>query len=101
MLINKIYLLSTMFAFLPMWSYAQKITLGACTTRDGGAYKGEMQAGKPHGKGTAVYKNGDTSKYNMSRANVKDKASTRSLTEKNMKANGSRISSTGSALITL
>ena len=60
MLINKIYLLSTMFAFLPMWSYAQKITLGACTTRDGGAYKGEMQAGKPHGKGTAVYKNGDT-----------------------------------------
>ena len=60
MLINKIYLLSTMLAFLPMWSYAQKITLGACTTRDGGAYKGEMQAGKPHGKGTAVYKNGDT-----------------------------------------
>ena len=45
MLINKIYLLSTMFAFLPMWSYAQKITLGPCTTRDGGAYNGEMQAG--------------------------------------------------------
>ena len=85
MLINKIYLLSTMFAFLPMWSYAQKITLGACTTRDGGAYKGEMQAGKD----------------NMSRANVKDKASTRSLTEKNMKANGSRTSSTGSAPIIL
>ena len=41
MLINKIYLLSTMFAFLPMWSYAQKITLGACTTKDGGAYKGD------------------------------------------------------------
>ena len=37
----------------------------------------------------------------MSRANVKDKASTRSLTEKNMKANGSRTSSTGSAPITL
>ena len=30
---------------------AQKVTLGACTTKDGGEYKGEMQSGKPHGKG--------------------------------------------------
>ena len=38
---------------------AQKITLGSCTTADGGDYKGEMASGKPHGKGRATYKNGD------------------------------------------
>ena len=38
---------------------AQKLTLGTCTTRDGGEYKGEMVAGKPHGKGKATYKNGN------------------------------------------
>ncbi len=41
-------------------SFAQKISLGSCITRDGGQYKGEMVSGKPQGKGTAVYKNGDT-----------------------------------------
>ena len=101
MLINKIYLLSTMFAFLPMWSYAQKITLGACTTRDGGAYKGEMQAGKPHGKGTAVYKNGDIYEGQYVKGKRQGQGIYRSLTEKNMKANGSRTSSTGSAPIIL
>ena len=100
MLINKIYLLSTMFAFLPMWSYAQKITLGACTTRDGGAYKGEMQASHMAREQLSI-RTATPTKDNMSRANVKDKASTRSLTEKNMKANGSRTSSTGSAPIIL
>ena len=39
---------------------AQKITLGSCQTRDGGEYKGEMQSGKPHGKGKTVWKNGNT-----------------------------------------
>lgn len=39
--------------------FAQKITLGSCTTADGGTYQGEMVGGKPQGKGRAVYKNGD------------------------------------------
>ena len=38
---------------------AQKVTLGACTTKDGGEYKGEMQSGKPHGKGITKWKNGN------------------------------------------
>ena len=46
--------------FVPMWTMAQKITLGSCVTKDGGQYKGEMVAGKPHGKGSVVYNNGDT-----------------------------------------
>lgn len=39
---------------------AQKISLGSCITRDGGQFKGEMVSGKPQGKGTTIYKNGDT-----------------------------------------
>ena len=38
----------------------QKLTLGSCATHDGGQYKGEMQAGRPHGKGITQFKNGDT-----------------------------------------
>ena len=38
---------------------AQKITLGTYKMKDGGEYKGEMQAGKPHGKGRTVWKDGD------------------------------------------
>ena len=38
---------------------AQKVTLGSCTTKDGGAYNGEMQSGKPHGKGVTKWKNGN------------------------------------------
>ena len=38
---------------------AQKITLGSCTLKDGGEYKGEMSAGKPHGKGKTMWKDGD------------------------------------------
>ena len=39
---------------------AQKITLGSCVTHDGAQYKGQLQAGKPHGKGSALFENGDT-----------------------------------------
>ena len=49
-----VFLLSSSFTL-----YAQKITLGSCTTADGGAYQGEMSGGKPQGKGRAVYTNGD------------------------------------------
>ena len=38
---------------------AQKIVVGSCYTHDGGLYKGEMQSGKPHGKGQTSYGNGD------------------------------------------
>ena len=40
-------------------AYGQKIMLGSCVLKDGGMYKGEMVAGKAHGKGSATYKNGD------------------------------------------
>ena len=51
--------------FAILWSAtthlsAQKMTLGSCTLKDGGEYKGEMMAGKPHGKGKTVWKDGDT-----------------------------------------
>ena len=39
---------------------AQKIYLGSCYTHDKGMYKGEMSGGKPHGKGSTVFANGDT-----------------------------------------
>ena len=53
-------LLVFMALILPLYVNAQKITLGSCKTKDGGTYQGEMVAGKPHGKGKTVYKNGDT-----------------------------------------
>ena len=49
------------FSFLSILSaHAQKITLGSCTTRDGGQYTGEMYSGHPYGKGSTKWKNGDT-----------------------------------------
>ena len=42
-----------------MMASAQSITLGSCTTRDGGEYNGEMAQGKPNGKGKTVWKNGN------------------------------------------
>ena len=45
---------------IPFTMMAQKITLGSCKTHDNGQYKGQMQAGKPHGKGNTLFENGDT-----------------------------------------
>ena len=67
---------------------AQKITLGTYKMKDGGEYKGEMQSGKPHGKGRTV------SKVNTSKANVRATVSILSLTARNTKANGFRTIST-------
>ena len=50
-------ILLTLLLALP--AGAQKLTLGTTTTKDGGSYNGEMQAGKPHGKGKTTYKNGN------------------------------------------
>ena len=57
---GKLLLWSMLFMASPATLMAQKISLGSCTTRDGGQYKGEMVGGKPQGKGTTVFKNGDT-----------------------------------------
>ena len=46
------------FSLLP--ATAQKVTLGSCHTKDGGEYSGEMQSGKPQGKGKTTWKNGNT-----------------------------------------
>ena len=50
------------FLLIPYYAEAQKITLGSCTTKDGGSYKGEMLGSKPNGKGETTYKNGDVYK---------------------------------------
>ena len=57
---GKQMLLALALCLSPMSTFAQKISLGSCITRDGGQYKGEMVGGKPQGKGAAVYSNGDT-----------------------------------------
>ena len=44
---------------LTLTAGAQKLTLGTTVTKDGGNYNGELQAGKPHGKGRTTYKNGN------------------------------------------
>ena len=56
----KVRLLSIYLLFIPLTVFSQKITLGTCVTRDNGLYKGEMQSGKPNGKGITTFKNGDT-----------------------------------------
>ena len=57
---GKQMLLALALCLSPVSTFAQKISLGSCITRDGGQYKGEMVSGKPQGKGAAVYPNGDT-----------------------------------------
>ena len=57
---GKQMLLALALCLSPLSTFAQKISLGSCITRDGGQYKGEMVSGKPQGKGAAVYPNGDT-----------------------------------------
>ncbi len=51
----KIRIAAWMLFFIPLSAGAQKISLGSCTTRDGGQYKGEMVSGKPQGKGATVF----------------------------------------------
>lgn len=52
-------IISAFLFLLPLTASAQKITLGSMNiTMDNthGVYKGEMAAGKPHGKGNVVFK---------------------------------------------
>ena len=55
----RIKILTFIFCMFSYGASAQKITLGSCTTHDGGQYKGEMVSGRPNGKGSTIYKNGD------------------------------------------
>ena len=59
-IVKKHIILSLFLLALPIVASAQKIVLGSCVTHDGGQYKGQMQSGKPYGKGLTVFKNGDT-----------------------------------------
>ena len=53
------YIIITIMAMGAVAVSAQRITLGSCKMKDGGSYQGEMQAGKPHGKGRTTWKDGD------------------------------------------
>lgn len=39
--------------------YGQKIKIGTYTFKDGAIYSGEIENGKPNGKGKTIFKNGD------------------------------------------
>lgn len=94
----KKHIFSTLLALaIPFTMMAQKITLGSCKTHDNGQYKGQMQAGKPHGKGNTLFENGDTYEGEYVKESAKGKASIPSLTEKSMMANGFRTNSTDTA----
>ena len=41
-------------------SFAQKITVGQYTFKDGSVYNGQLTNGKPNGKGKTVFLTGDT-----------------------------------------
>ena len=89
----KINLISFLLISLPLCSFAQKISLGSCVTRDGGQYKGEMVGNKPNGKGTTVFKNGDTYEGSYVKGKRNGYVSILLLTVKNMKVSGWKISS--------
>ena len=57
---NKRHILLSFCTLLALSVSAQKITLGSCRMKDGGEYKGQMMAGKPHGKGKTTWKDGDS-----------------------------------------
>ena len=52
-------ILTILLISVPLICCAQRIVLGSCATKDGGLYKGEIVANKPHGKGVTTFKNGD------------------------------------------
>ena len=58
----KTYILLFIITLAPFAAMAQKISLGSCTIEEQGVkgvYKGEMASGKPYGKGSALYENGN------------------------------------------
>lgn len=48
---------------MPLACVAQKISLGSCSIEEmgvKGTYKGEMASGRPQGKGSVLFENGNT-----------------------------------------
>ena len=95
----KIKLISILFIASPVSLYAQKIYLGSCTTRDGGQYKGEMSGGKPNGKGTTIFKTGDTYEGSYLKGKRDGYVSILSPMAKSMRDNGRKTSRTDVAPI--
>ncbi len=50
-----------LLTFLPAASYAQKSSTGSYTfPKDKSSYYGELESGKPNGKGKTIFVNGDS-----------------------------------------
>ena len=95
----KIRIAAWMLFFIPLSAGAQKISLGSCTTKDGGQYKGEMVSGKPQGKGATVFpKMAIPMRAITSKASERAMAFILSLTARSMKDSGCRTSSTARVL---
>lgn len=94
----KIRIAAWMLLFIPLSAGAQKISLGSCTTKDGGQYKGEMVSGKPQGKGATVFPNGDTYEGNYLKGKREGYGVYTFSDGESMKASGCRTSSTARVL---
>ena len=101
-------LLSLILFILPFQVFAQKLTLGSCTISEGqganritGQYKGEMSAGKPQGKGSVKYQNGNTYEGEFVKENAKVMAYTLLQMVRSMKDSGFKTNSMVVVLIIL
>ena len=59
---TKKYIFPLLFSFaFALTSSAQKVTIGTYTfPKDGAQYYGDLESGKPYGKGKTKFRNGDT-----------------------------------------
>ena len=56
---HKAKLLLLFIAVIGINTYAQRIQVGSYTFKDGAVYCGELASGKPNGRGTTKFPNGD------------------------------------------
>ena len=77
---------------LSLSAYGQKLKVGTYTFKDGAIYSGEIENGKPNGKGKTLFKNGDSYEGEYVKGKRQGYASTPLLTVKNMRANGFKTS---------
>lgn len=78
--------------------YGQKIKIGTYTFKDGAIYSGEIENGKPNGKGKTIFKNGDNYEGEYVKGKRQGYAYTHFQMERNTKDNGFRINSMVKAL---
>ena len=90
---GKQMLLALALCLSPMSTFAQKISLGSCITRDGGQYKGEMVAERLRVRVPLSIPTVIPTRALIRKVSAKDMAYILSLTVKSMKASGCRISS--------